>query len=291
MRQGWPGSGIPLEGTSNGIPRISAETLHGLLEGRYDDEFKNLYVVDCRYAYEFGYGHIRGAVHAGNPEEVRDLFFPDVEEDAAIVFHCELSCDRGPKLAMVLREVDRRLNKNRYPELFYPSVFILCGGYREYYEKFKEDCEGGYCPMRGVVQVENGEVGRATTELRAAMRDYERRWKPNPLAELAEQATQGEEWVGKARDHGALVQTQSFLQKPVGVSEVRGASGGRSWVACGDGDGDGEESGGEQEEDSLGVGWQESRRWSSYAQDDCFLRPLRLPSFGEASPRVSFCAE
>jgi rhodanese-related sulfurtransferase len=176
---------IPIADSGDGIDRISAQTLHDLLHGKYDKSFHNLYIVDCRYAYEYDYGHIRGAIHAPTPATVRDFFFPEVEARALIIFHCELSRDRGPRLAAVLREVDRQINKNRYPALFYPDILILDGDYRQFHSAFPSDCEGGYRQMRDEAFVEAGHCARATSEYREAFDEYERGWKYHPLQEIA----------------------------------------------------------------------------------------------------------
>ena len=176
---------LPTCGSTNGIPRISPATLHGLLKGHFDAHFTNLYVIDCRYDYEFEYGHISGALHAPTPHAVRDWFFPDIDQNAILVFHCELSHDRGPRLAAVLRQIDRQINKNRYPILFYPHVYILDGGYRQFYSTYMKECAGGYRPMQAAVFARTGEMARATREYREGLSDYERRWKHFPLEEIA----------------------------------------------------------------------------------------------------------
>lgn len=43
--------------------------------------------------------------------------------------------------ALYLRNKDRQLNMQRYPLLYYPEIYILHGGYRSFYEKYKERCE------------------------------------------------------------------------------------------------------------------------------------------------------
>ena len=42
---------------------------------------------------------------------------------------------------MHLRNLDRQLNLNRYPTLYYPEVYILHGGYSEFYLRYKSRCE------------------------------------------------------------------------------------------------------------------------------------------------------
>lgn len=46
-----------------------------------------------------------------------------------------------------LREKDRQINK--YPELLHPELYLLEGGYRDFYKKYKEYCvPQAYKPMK-----------------------------------------------------------------------------------------------------------------------------------------------
>ncbi|XP_023676307.2 cell division cycle 25 homolog d [Paramormyrops kingsleyae] len=64
-----------------------------------------------------------------------------------VIFHCEFSSQRGPRLCRYLRELDRCINV--YPELFYPELYILEGGYKEFHSHFTGLCDPpGYVPMR-----------------------------------------------------------------------------------------------------------------------------------------------
>ncbi|KAI1887022.1 hypothetical protein AGOR_G00201760 [Albula goreensis] len=63
-----------------------------------------------------------------------------------IVFHCEFSTERGPRLYRYLREMDRSLNV--YPQLLYPELYILGGGYREFFSQCPALCDpSSYVPM------------------------------------------------------------------------------------------------------------------------------------------------
>lgn len=54
------------------------------------------------------------------------------ENQPLIVIHCEFSQKRGPKLIRYLRKRDREINEDNYPNLIYPNVFLLKGGYSEF---------------------------------------------------------------------------------------------------------------------------------------------------------------
>ena len=53
-----------------------------------------------------------------------------------IIFHCEFSQKRGPRALRMLREIDRQLNYNDFPNLYYPEVYILEGGYSNFHKQF-----------------------------------------------------------------------------------------------------------------------------------------------------------
>lgn len=138
------------------IPQIDVDQFHSLLvdyRGRsaaspkLSGQFDELVVVDCRFQYEYQGGHIDGAVNISSKSELENAFFPSqvVRQSPShftslshklVVFHCEFSSRRGPLMANNLRNWDRCLNKDNYPELYYPDVLILQGGYKKYYDKY-----------------------------------------------------------------------------------------------------------------------------------------------------------
>jgi M-phase inducer tyrosine phosphatase len=109
--------------------------------------------VDCRFDYEYQSGHILDAVNLNGPEAMKDYFFKDRETverlmQTVIVFHCEFSQKRGPEMYSAVRELDRRLHINCYPQLFYPEIYILEGGYKLFHEVQPALCIGTYLPMK-----------------------------------------------------------------------------------------------------------------------------------------------
>lgn len=58
--------------------------------------------------------------------------YPGDQETPIIIFHCEFSQKRGPRALRALRNMDRELNQHRWPAIFYPEVYILEGGYRNF---------------------------------------------------------------------------------------------------------------------------------------------------------------
>ncbi|XP_068115491.1 M-phase inducer phosphatase 1-A-like [Hyperolius riggenbachi] len=141
---------LPVEkGKHQDLKYISSNTLAHLLRGGYKDTIEKYCVVDCRYPYEYAGGHIKGAWNLYRQEEIADYFLkmPSLPQiRTVLVFHCEFSSERAPKLCRALRNMDRK--ENVYPHLYYPELYLLQGGYREFYENFTDLCEPqGYVNM------------------------------------------------------------------------------------------------------------------------------------------------
>ncbi|KAI5607403.1 cell division cycle 25-like d [Silurus asotus] len=114
---------------------VSAQTVASLLQGEFSSVVEEFLIIDCRYPYEYGGGHIKGAVNLYTESQMFQAFIqglsnttespaghhaPDgasavgrrgnrgetpggVKEGASsrrklIVFHCEFSSERGPRL-------------------------------------------------------------------------------------------------------------------------------------------------------------------------------------------------
>ncbi|XP_039692137.1 M-phase inducer phosphatase 3 isoform X21 [Pteropus medius] len=123
-----------------------------LLLGKFQGLIEKFYIIDCRYPYEYLGGHIQGALNLYSQEELYNFFLKmpivplDTQKRIIIVFYCEFSSERGPRMCRSLREEDRALNQ--YPALYYPELYILKGGYRDFFPEYKELCEPqSYCPM------------------------------------------------------------------------------------------------------------------------------------------------
>ncbi|XP_015453518.1 M-phase inducer phosphatase 3 isoform X10 [Pteropus alecto] len=128
------------------------EMVAALLLGKFQGLIEKFYIIDCRYPYEYLGGHIQGALNLYSQEELYNFFLKmpivplDTQKRIIIVFYCEFSSERGPRMCRSLREEDRALNQ--YPALYYPELYILKGGYRDFFPEYKELCEPqNYCPM------------------------------------------------------------------------------------------------------------------------------------------------
>lgn len=129
------------EDLNDNIPRISRETFIGLMDGRYSDCYDQRIVIDCRFEYEYDGGHIDGAINYNDKELLaKHLFETPMEGKTVLVFHCEYSAHRAPMMARHIRSEDRSVNAEYYPRLSYPDVYILDGGYSEFFNEHRELC-------------------------------------------------------------------------------------------------------------------------------------------------------
>ncbi|NXS30907.1 MPIP2 phosphatase, partial [Pomatostomus ruficeps] len=143
---------LTVEGKDPALKYISPGTLAALLTGHFSSCIESSIVVDCRYPYEYEGGHVKGAVNLPLQWDVEKFLLeePIVAQDGSkrviIIFHCEFSMERGPKMCKFLRERDRSCHE--YPQLHYPELYVLKGGYREFFSQFPGHCEPrGYRPM------------------------------------------------------------------------------------------------------------------------------------------------
>lgn len=112
----------------------------GLIESIY----KNIYVLDARFTYEYENGHILGASNVVDFEAFLKLFGSRVEElsgpKTCFIVHCEFSSKRGPNLITEIRHWDRICNRHFYPRVYFPELYLLEGGYREFYALYPHFC-------------------------------------------------------------------------------------------------------------------------------------------------------
>lgn len=151
-------SKIPIhydDNSNDNLPRVSVETLVKIMDKEYKGFYGSIYIIDCRFEYEFLGGHIKDAVNISKQKQLEEEFIhkrhvrcKDTKKPPLIIFHCEFSSYRGPILASHLRTCDRILNHDNYPKLHFPDVVILDGGFKTFYEKYPNKCEGSYVCMQ-----------------------------------------------------------------------------------------------------------------------------------------------
>ena len=142
---------------------IDCHTVARLIRGEYRHVVGRFRIIDARYEYEFCGGHVKGAENFGKWDEqvFLDEFLPSTlaplsplpphattmtDEDEKrpreiLIFHCEFSSVRGPAVMRELRKRDRCLNKDSYPALHHPEIYLMHNGYKEFFEHYPELCE------------------------------------------------------------------------------------------------------------------------------------------------------
>ncbi|KAG7510060.1 M-phase inducer phosphatase 2 [Solea senegalensis] len=141
-----------VDGKHQDLKYITPDVMVAALNGQFNHLVERVIVIDCRYPYEFEGGHIKEALNLHQEEQVEDFLLktPVIpscpEKRVVIVFHCEFSSERGPRMCRFVRERDRALND--YPKLHYPELYILKGGYKDFFPHFQSQCEPrSYRPM------------------------------------------------------------------------------------------------------------------------------------------------
>lgn len=123
------------------LPRISQDTMVDILDSKYNFEYERILVVDCRFEYEYNGGHIDRAVNFNDKQQLaNELFACDSPSSTLLIFHCEYSVHRAPLTAKYIRNFDRNANAAQYPRLSYPEMYILHGGYHEFFDKHRSKC-------------------------------------------------------------------------------------------------------------------------------------------------------
>ncbi|XP_045188265.2 M-phase inducer phosphatase 1-like [Mercenaria mercenaria] len=142
-----------IAGKHSDLKAISPETMNDVLQGCYDDEIDHVTVIDCRYPYEFDGGHIKSAINLYTQSAIQEFLSRHSCSHASskkhvLIFHCEFSSERGPKMYRHLRSEDRAMNKDYYPRLNFPEIYLLEGGYKALFYKFMKQCSPQtYKPM------------------------------------------------------------------------------------------------------------------------------------------------
>ncbi|NXP75667.1 MPIP1 phosphatase, partial [Ramphastos sulfuratus] len=125
-----------VDGKHQDLKYIDSEMIVCVLTGKFASFIQQCVIIDCRYPYEYEGGHIKGAVNLHTEEDVEDYLLkkpiqPSENKRVIVVFHCEFSSERGPRMCRFVRERDRL--GNEYPNLHYPEMYILKGGYRDFF--------------------------------------------------------------------------------------------------------------------------------------------------------------
>ncbi|XP_006894273.1 PREDICTED: M-phase inducer phosphatase 2 isoform X2 [Elephantulus edwardii] len=141
-----------VDGKHQDLKYISPETMVALLMGKFSNIVERFVIVDCRYPYEYEGGHIKTAVNLPLERDAETFLLQspikacNLDQRIILIFHCEFSSERGPRMCRFIRKRDRAAND--YPSLHYPEMYILKGGYKEFFPQHPTLCEPqDYRPM------------------------------------------------------------------------------------------------------------------------------------------------
>lgn len=128
------------EDQADTLPRIDKGVLLDVMDGKYSDRFDRVLLVDCRFEYEYKGGHINGALNYNDKEQLTAELFANLNSRTALILHCEYSVHRAPIMAQYIRHRDRAFNVDQYPQLTYPDLYILEGGYSAFFAEHRGLC-------------------------------------------------------------------------------------------------------------------------------------------------------
>lgn len=122
---------------------ITPETLGKIINGELEYDVEGYTIIDCRYNYEYRGGHIQGAINISDPKDMEFFLENNIQngKSMAIILHCEYSSIRAPKMFRHIRDLDRFKHLRTYPELDYPHLFVLDGGYKAFFSQYADLCE------------------------------------------------------------------------------------------------------------------------------------------------------
>ncbi|OHT06804.1 Rhodanese-like domain containing protein [Tritrichomonas foetus] len=154
---------IPMPGTDP-FKDITPNQLANFLMDPSSHPFDMILILDGRFEYEFRGGRICGARNVCSKAALIGIYEQYLNQNVCIIFHCEFSHNRGPTLMKMFRAYDREQNFKDYPKLSYPNIFLLQGGYRQFYSEYPNLCVGGYTPMREASFVDSGELKKCHSD-------------------------------------------------------------------------------------------------------------------------------
>lgn len=150
--------------TDKEIMDVYPEDLKNMIRDPTYCDGKILKILDCRFRYEFRGGHVVTAINVNRKEDLINFYNEFKDQNVIVVFHCEYSQERGPNFMQMFREHDRAVHEGRYPQLAFPHVGLLRGGFKAFYTQYPEECIGQYIPMRSKTHVQNGELRRCYSD-------------------------------------------------------------------------------------------------------------------------------
>ncbi|KAK8888449.1 m-phase inducer phosphatase [Tritrichomonas musculus] len=120
-------------------------------------------ILDARFNYEYKGGKIISAINVTLFSSLIKLFERfqkeiEIGKAVCIIVYCEFSSKRGPGLYDMFRKYDRNLHISDYPNLSFPNLFLLEGGYNKFYSLYPNLCYRNYVCMYDPEFIKNGMI-------------------------------------------------------------------------------------------------------------------------------------
>ena len=91
--------------------------------------------------------HSKSAINLNSRQQALERIYNDYKQNSEqikIVFYCTYSQNGALQGYWAFRDMDRRANI--YPNISYPNMFVLEGGYHKFYQEHQLFCDGGFDP-------------------------------------------------------------------------------------------------------------------------------------------------
>lgn len=153
-----------LEYNQDGIALLNSNELVNLINENDRTKKNDLVIIDCRFPREFNEGHIINSLNIYDFDSLFQFLKHILMSDRSkitqfkIVFYCEFSQYRSPKLSKFVRKLDRLVNIKYWPYLIYPDLFILNGGIHKFQEKNMNLMTGQYMSMNDSYSTHSDEL-------------------------------------------------------------------------------------------------------------------------------------
>lgn len=203
------------EDQADTLPRIGKDVLLDVMDGKYNDCFDKVMVIDCRFEYEYEGGHINGALNYNDKEYLAAELFADPGPRTALILHCEYSVHRAPIMAKHIRHHDRAFNVDQYPQLTYPDLYILEGGYSAFFAEHR-----ALCYPQNYVEMNAKEHERACER---GLGKVKQRSKLNRAKTFAfgQESPLEDSPTGKCRNPASGIRFRGFGASPINRSPAR----------------------------------------------------------------------
>ncbi|QIW98906.1 hypothetical protein AMS68_004424 [Peltaster fructicola] len=129
------------DGEPDSLPRITQDTMVDILEQKHAHQYSNVLVIDCRFEYEYKGATSRTPSTSTTSSFSRTSFCPPSSAGHSCGVPLRILCAPSTLTAKFIRNHDRKVNATNYPNLTYPEMYILDGGYSRFFAECRSKCQ------------------------------------------------------------------------------------------------------------------------------------------------------